>query len=260
VNHAGQNAGHDPFSAPFLGVLGGMGPMAGAAFMARLTALTDAGSDQEHIPTILWSDPRVPDRPSGYLGTGVDPLPWMQHGVAQLERMGARAIAIPCNTAHLWYEQLAAATGATVLHIVRAVVKDLKRKGVQGGRIGLLGTAVTLQLELYQRELRAQGYDYVLLDADQHLRYCAESIRLVKLNRPLDAFEPAVECIGLLTQRGADAIVLGCTELPLALPHVARAQFDRVISDSIDALAADAIEWYQTQALHSARGASTTVR
>ena len=66
MNQAGQEAGHDsgrdPFSAPFLGVLGGMGPMAGAAFMARLTALTEASSDQEHIPAILWSDPRVPDR------------------------------------------------------------------------------------------------------------------------------------------------------------------------------------------------------
>lgn len=251
MNHAGQGAGHDagrdPFSAPFLGVLGGMGPMAGAAFMARLTALTEASSDQEHIPAILWSDPRVPDRPSGYLGTGTDPLPWMQHGVAQLERMGARAIAIPCNTAHLWYEQLAAATSANVLHIVRAVVDDLKRKGVHGGRIGLLGTAVTLQLELYQRELRAQGYDYVLLEADELLRYCAESIRLVKFNRPLDAYGPAVECIGLLKQRGADAIVLGCTELPLALPHAVRAELDTVISDSIDALAAAAIDWYKTQ-------------
>jgi aspartate racemase len=229
-----------------------MGPMAGAAFMARLTALTEASCDQEHIPAILWSDPRVPDRPSGYLGTGADPLPWLQHGVAQLERMGARAIAIPCNTAHLWYEQMAAATGATVLHIVRAVVKDLRRKGVHGGRIGLLGTAVTLQLELYQRELRAQGYDYVLLEADQLLRYCAESIRLVKFNRPLDAYEPAVECISLLKQRGADAIVLGCTELPLALPHAARAELDMVISDSIDALAADAIEWYRAQVPHPA--------
>ncbi|NGM87839.1 aspartate/glutamate racemase family protein [Parapusillimonas sp. SGNA-6] len=237
-----------------------MGPMAGAAFMARLTALTEARCDQEHIPAILWSDPRVPDRPSGYLGTGVDPLPWMQHGVAQLERMGARAIAIPCNTAHLWYDQLAAATGATVLHIVRAVVKDLKRKGVQGGRIGLLGTAVTLQLELYQRELRAQGYDYVLLEADQHLRYCAESIRLVKFNRLQDACQPAVECIGLLKQQGADAVVLGCTELPLALPHVARAGFDMVISDSIDALAADAIEWYRTQVSRPMHGSSATVR
>ena len=111
----------------------------------------------------------------------------------------------------------------------------------------MLGTAVTLQLELYQRELRAQGYDYVLLEADELLRYCAESIRLVKFNRPLDAYGPAAECIGLLKQRGADAIVLGCTELPLALPHAVRSELDTVISDSIDALAAAAIDWYKTQ-------------
>lgn len=235
----------DQFGGRFLGVLGGMGPMAGAAFMTRLTALTPARAEQDHVPAILWSDPRIPDRPGGYLGEGPDPLPWMAYGVRQLARAGAQAIAIPCNTAHLWYEQLAAAAPVHMLHIVQAVVDDLKRNGVERGRIGLLATAVTLKLGLYQARLEVAGYECVLLGEDDAAAYCANAIALVKANRLDDAFAPARRCIELLRALGVDAVVLGCTELPLAVPHAKRAELGVAISDSIDALALSAINWHR---------------
>ena len=68
-------------------------------------------------------------------------------------------IAIPCNTAHLWYDQITAATRLPVLHIIEAVIDDLRRLGLPKGRIGLMGTAATLKLGLYQRHLEAQGYE-----------------------------------------------------------------------------------------------------
>ncbi|SHI07257.1 aspartate/glutamate racemase family protein [Pollutimonas bauzanensis] len=234
------------FDGRFLGVLGGMGPMAGAAFMARLTALTPAGTEQQHIPAILWSDPRVPDRPAGYMKQGADPFPWMAHGLGQLERLGAKAIAIPCNTAHLWYEELAAAAGVRLLHIVQAVIADLRRHGIDRGRIGLMGTAVTLKLGLYQQALREQGYDCITPADDELERFCTPSILHVKANRIDQAYAPAVDCARLLQDRGADAIVFGCTELPLAVPHALRAQLGVTISDSIDALALAAIDWHQS--------------
>ncbi|HUG59054.1 MAG TPA: amino acid racemase [Candidimonas sp.] len=232
------------YSGKFLGVLGGMGPMAGAAFMARLTALTQAESEQQHIPAILWSDPRVPDRPSGYLGNGPDPLPWMQNGLRHLEQAGAQAIVVPCNTAHLWYEQFAATVSVPVLHIVQAVIDDLRRNGIHRGRIGLLGTAVTLKLELYQRMLQANGYECVTLTDDELASHCTTAILQVKANRLADAYSPAQRCIDLLGQQGVDAIVLGCTELPLAVPHEVRQSLGVVITDSIDALALAAIDWH----------------
>src|SRR5690606_7615274 len=181
------------FAGRFLGVLGGMGPMASAVFMVRLTALTDAACDQHHMPAMLWSDPRIPDRPAGHAGTGADPFPWMLNGIRHMERAGAGAIAIPCNTAHLWYDKLASSTSLAVLHIVRSVAADLRRNGIMHGRIGLLGTAATLDSGLYQRELEAQGYDCALLQSDL-LHCCAEAIRLVKLNQTEAALEPAVQC------------------------------------------------------------------
>jgi len=231
-------------SGRLLGVLGGMGPMASAAFMVRLTALASVESEQQHVPAILWSDPRVPDRPSGYLGNGPDPLPWMQNGLMHLVHAGAQAIVVPCNTAHLWYEQMAASISIPILHIVQAVIDDLRRNGIKQGRIGLLGTAVTLRLALYQRMLEANGYKCVMLADDDLASYCTTAILQVKANRLAEAYTPARRCIDLLRHRRVDAIVLGCTELPLAVPHEIRPDLGVVITDSIDALALAAIDWH----------------
>ena len=140
----------------YLGVLGGMGPMAGAAFALRLAALTPADVDQQHIPTLLRNDPRIPDRSSAYMAGGEEsPLHGRRRALPGTR--GRAAIAIPCNTAHLWYDQIAAATRLPVLHIIEAVIDDLRRLGLPKGRIGLMGTAATLKLGLYQRHLEAQG-------------------------------------------------------------------------------------------------------
>lgn len=233
------------FEGRFLGVLGGMGPMASAAFMARLTALKHVSNEQEHVPALLWSDPRVPGRPEGYAKRGPDPLPWMINGLRRLEQAGAKAMVIPCNTAHLWYDDMVAAIGVPVLHIVDAVVADLRRQGVTKGPVGVMATETTLKLRLYQRQLEALGYDCLVLDADLHAKYCANPIALVKENRFEQALGPVVDGVNVLKSQGAEAVVLACTELPLALPLAQRADLGVVVSDSIDALALAAIDWYE---------------
>jgi aspartate racemase len=225
-----------------LGILGGMGPLAGAAFATRLVALTPAERDQDHVPALLCNDPRIPDRSSARLGQGEDPLEAMVAGLQLLERAGARLVAIPCNTAHLWHEQLAARTRVPLLHIVEAVCEDLARLGAEGP-VGLMGTPATLQLGLYQQPLRSRGYE-VLVPDEAGRAQCVDAIAAVKGNRPEEAFAPAAECIRALIARGARAVVLGCTELPLAVPHDRRAEFDAVLTDSIDALARAALQRY----------------
>src|SRR5689334_16822743 len=129
-----------------LGVLGGMGPLASAQFMLRLTLLTPAASDQAHTPAVLWSDPRVPDRIAGRAGTGPDPLPWFLRGIAGLRQAGCGAVAIPCNTAHAWHREMAAQGGLPILHIVDAAASDLDTLDLGSRRIGVMGTVPTLQL------------------------------------------------------------------------------------------------------------------
>jgi aspartate racemase len=234
----------DRFAAKLLGVLGGMGPMAGAVFMERLTAMTEVQYDQQHIPAVLWSDPRVPDRTEAKLHGGEDPLPWLLNGIQQLERAGARAIAIPCNSAHMWYDQMASATRLPILHIVKVTIDDLQNRGVRQGKIGVMATDGTLKTAMYQQELESRGFTCVVPTDEEIAKYCSTSIALVKANKIAESYDPAVECIRRLQQRGAVALVLGCTELPLALPHKRRRELGLQMADSIDGLAAAAIRWY----------------
>jgi aspartate racemase len=226
-----------------LGVLGGMGPLASAHFMLRLTQLTPASRDQEHIPTILWSDPRVPDRPAAWEGTGADPLPWLLRGISGLTQAGCGAIAIPCNTAHGWFEPMAEAAGVPILHIVDAAATDLRRIGVTRGTIGLMATATTLAMRLYQQRLAASGWDIIEPEPAQMDRLVTPAIALVKVNRLAEAYQPLAEVVNSLAGRGAAAVVLGCTEIPLGIQAGPADALRVPVVDTIDALARAAIAW-----------------
>jgi aspartate racemase len=228
---------------PCLGVLGGMGPLAGAACAQRIVQLTDAARDQDHIFVILVNDPRVPDRSTAHMAGGESPLPAMLRGIHTLVNAGADCIVVPCNTAHLWFDQLQAACPKPILHIVDAVIHDLRRRAIPDGVIGVLGTPATLKLGLYQDRLASSGYQPIIPEPDEIQSLLVPAIAAVKGNRVDEAYPLVVQAIELLRQRGAQAIVLGCTELPLAVPHDRRPGLGIVLTDSIDALALQAIEW-----------------
>lgn len=224
-----------------LGVLGGMGPLAGATFMQRLTLLTPAERDQDHIPTILWSDPRVPDRTAARLSGGEDPLPALLRGIRGLEAAGSGAIAIPCNTAHGWFDAMQAATRLPILHIVEAAADELLRLGVTAGPIGLMATKGTLAMRLYQDRLETRGYQVLVPSAEEMDRIVMPAIDGVKANRVAAAYAPLAEMAIALAGRGARAVVLGCTEIPLGISAGPALPFP--VADTIDALARAAIAW-----------------
>jgi aspartate racemase len=226
-----------------LGVLGGMGPLASAQFMLRLTLLTPAGCDQEHIPAILWSDPRIPDRGAARAGTGPDPLPQLVRGLRGLEQAGCGAIVIPCNTAHGWFEGMQSATRLPILHIVKAAADDLRRQGVTTGAVGIMGTAATLAMRLYQTELEVAGWSTLLPSEDEMARLVTPAIAAVKANNVADAYAPLAEVVTSLRARGAQAVVLGCTEIPLGIQAGPWQALGLPLVDTIDALARAAIGW-----------------
>ena len=227
--------------AKILGVLGGMGPLASAQFMVRLTLLTQADRDQDHIPTVLWSDPRVPDRTAARLGSGPDPLPALLKGLRGLEAAGCGAVAIPCNTAHGWYPAMQAATGLPILHIVDAAAAELVRLGVTGKPVGIMGTAATLAMQLYQEGLGSRGWPCLIPDAADMADLVTPAIALVKANRVSEAYAPLAEAARRLVARGAQAVVLGCTEIPLGI--AAGPALPCPVADTIDALVRSAIGW-----------------
>jgi aspartate racemase len=223
-----------------LGVLGGMGPLASAEFMRRLTLLTRAERDQDHIPAVLWSDPRVPDRTAARHG-GADPLPALLRGISGLEAAGCGAIAIPCNTAHGWFDAMQARTRLPILHIVDAAADELARLGVRGGAIGVMGTAGTLAMRLYQDRLAERGYDCLIPPDTEMSALVTPGIAAVKANRVADGYAPLADAARNLAARGARAVVLGCTEIPLAIAAGPPLPF--AVADTLDSLARAAIRW-----------------
>lgn len=234
-------------AGPIVGVLGGMGPLAGAYFMQRLVALNPVALDQSHVPAILINDPRVPARQSTNYEGANDPYPWMLAGLKKLELCQAQFIVMPCNTAHYWYTDLAAQTHLPWCHIAQAVIMQLQQKKIgMNGKIGLLATQTTLNLQFYQHALTQAGYQVQLLDPIQIQQFCTMAIDQVKSNH-LDQAQQTLKPALALLQNQVDALVLACTELPLAFPLTERLQYGVPVIDSVDALALAAIHWHQQQ-------------
>jgi aspartate racemase len=225
----------------FLGVLGGMGPLASAQFMVRLTMLTPAERDQDHVPVVLWSDPRVPDRTRGRLDGGEDPLPWLLRGLRGLKAAGCGAVAIPCNTAHGWFDEMAA-EGLPILHIVDAAAAELRRV-VPAGKVGVMGTAGTLRMRLYQDRLERMGWQVIVPTDGDMERLVTPAIARVKAGRLADAYESLAAVVRALSGSGAQAVVLGCTEIPLGIQAGPWQELPVPLIDTIDALALAAIRW-----------------
>jgi len=214
-----------------LGVLGGMGPAASAEFYSRLTSQTPAVYDQDHLQVIIWSDPSVPDRSTSLL-LG-DDRPWakLEAGIVGLKTAGCSHIVIPCNTAHLWYDRMLS-LGVPITHIVDSVADQLKLLNVK--TIGILGTQGTIATGLYQNRLADQGWDCITPTEIELSKFVQPGINLVKAGNMTAAHDMFMPAIDHLISKGAEAIVLGCTEIPLAIREIVYKNIPLI--NSIDSL------------------------
>lgn len=229
-----------------LGVLGGMGPLATVDFLQKLIEETPAQRDQDHIPVIVYSVPQMPDRPPAITGGGVSPLPHMLDGIHALKRAGATGIAIACNTAHFWYDDLAAQGGVPILHIADAAC-DALAAGVT--HVGLLATDGTLAAGFYQKRLAALGKACLICGEEEQRTRVLPAIDLVKRNELARAHALALHGARHLLERGAQTIVVGCTELPLALDYKASSIAAQCV-DATRALARACVRWWHSGARH----------
>jgi len=225
-----------------LGILGGMGPAASAEFVTRLVAQTPATCDQEHIPFVLWNNPQVPDRSTSLRNEDDRPLPFLLQGVQVLKAVGCDLIVIPCNTAHFWYDEMIKLK-VPIVHIVDSVADALRDAGVDSGTIGVMGTQATVELGLYQYKLNKGGWNCIVPTKDEMDTLVQPAIDLIKAGRVLEAQLPIMKVVHSLIDRGAQAVVLGCTELPLAV------RIDKEngipLINSIDSLVKSAIKHFK---------------
>lgn len=226
-----------------LGVLGGMGPLATVDFLQKLIEETPAACDQDHISVIAYSVPQIPDRPAAITGDGASPLPQMLDGIHTLKRAGAHAVAIACNTAHYWYDDLVQQGGLPILHIADTACAALPQN-VQ--RVGLLATQGTLAAGFYQSRFRERRFDCVLSSDDEQRALVLPAIDGVKRNDLPAAHALAVKAARRLIERGAQVIVMGCTEIPLAIEHQT-SDVSAVCIDATRALARTCVAWWHAR-------------
>jgi aspartate racemase len=223
-----------------LGILGGMGPAATADFYTKLVAATPAAQDAEHLPVLIYGVPQIPDRTAALEGRGASPAPWLATGAQVLVRGGAQGIAIPCNTAHHWFDVVAASSGVPGLHIVDAVLAHLAAHAPHARRIGLLATRATLATGLYPRRAAAAGLTWCAPDAEVQAQCVSAAIAAVKAGE-LDAARPLLRrAAAALAAAGCEALVAACTEVPLVLTA---ADCPMPLVDSSAALAAWCVRW-----------------
>lgn len=196
-----------------LGVIGGSGPLATAYFYELLCRMTDAEHDQEHIDLVIIGKSSVPDRTDYILGNSTEsPLPHYIEAGKSLERMGMDLIAIPCITAHYFYRELSENIGIPIIHIVRETVRYLKDRKIKNA--GVMATEGTIKSNLFQKELYENGI-HPVVPSQKGQEYVSEMIyKSVKAGRPvnMELFSSVKE---ELLNKGADTIILGCTELSL---------------------------------------------
>ncbi len=199
-----------------IGVLGGMGPAATALFFQKLLELTPAKSDQDHIPIIIYNQPKIPDRTQAILGRGESPLPALKAGVAVLQNAGADFICIPCNTAHYYFEELSRHAAVPIINLIETVVEhSLTIPRLR--RIGLLATRGTIQARVYHKAFSPHNID-VLTPEDWELHDLQSIIgRLKGGDKNFYAIQKMAEA---LAARNIQALVLGCTELSLIAAHL----------------------------------------
>ncbi len=220
-----------------IGIIGGMGPEATLDLFGKLIRHTDASCDAEHIRVYIDCHTGIPDRTRAILKGGESPVPYIVESAEKLAAMGADFLLLPCNTSHYYYDEISARSPVPVVNMIRTAAEALKAEGVT--RVGILATDGTLRSDVYQRELAACGVDSVCPEGEEQRAVMRLIYEGIKANAPTFDTTPVERVLTQLRQQGAQRIVLGCTELPVAFARYGIDTADTV--DATDILARTAV-------------------
>lgn len=200
-----------------IGIVGGMGPAATADLMKKITDMTDADCDQDHIHLLIDSDINIPDRTAAILHGGEDPVPELLAAAKRLESIGADFLIMPCNTAHWFIPALESEVGIPFLNMPVETARLLKTMNVETAAV--LATDGTVQSGLYEEALLAEGISAIYPDVEQQKTVMSLIYDYIKrgiLDPELLPKEEIAAVCSDLRIRGAEAVLLACTELPVA--------------------------------------------
>jgi len=215
-----------------IGILGGMGTQAGLDFCNKLAVLNRGKIDQEYPLFILYNKSNIPGRPES-IGSQTKNLSnkstnktsrakynkvlkSLLKGCKLLEKNKCKFIVIPCNTAHYWFDDLQNKINIPIINMPKEVFKFTKKKCKKNSKVGLLATEGTLKTGVYKKFFEK---DYQLIEPSQKIQKLSvnKAIKLVKMGNVKAAAKAIKPAIDSLIKMKCKKIILGCTELPIAI-------------------------------------------
>jgi len=198
-----------------IGILGGMGTQAGLDFCSKLAKLNRGKADQKYPLFVLYNKSNIPDRKQN-LKKYNKVLKSLVEGCKFLQKSKCKFISIPCNTAHYWYKDLRKKINIPILNMPEIVYLNAKNNLKKNSKIGLLATEATIKTGVYSHYFNKK---FLLISPNTTLqqRSVNKSIKLVKMGKTKEAERAIKPAVNYLIKRKCKKIILGCTELPIAI-------------------------------------------
>jgi aspartate racemase len=206
---------------PFkIGIVGGVGPAATVDFLDKIVRNTPARRDQEHFKVVVEQNPQIPDRTAHLLKGGTDPTIALYAACKRLEADGASIVAIPCNTAHAFVGRIQPFLSIPIVNMLQETAETIRKKHGECSKVGLLATSGTVESRVYHDVAVPAGFELIVPDAENQERVmnAIYGPRGAKAGfTEGECYDDLLAALASLARRGADVIILGCTELPLLL-------------------------------------------
>lgn len=219
-----------------VGIIGGMGPGATALLFQKIIDHTDAKTDAEHIHIVIDNRPSIPDRTSAIIKGENTPAGYIVESGKKLIEYGAEILAIPCNTSHYFYSYIQNQLDIPIIHMLEETAKVCKECGFS--KVGVLATTGTKNTKIYDKALEKVDIEAVYPDDDDQKLLMSIIYDYVKAGKNADS-NLYKEAIHKMVYQGAEAFILGCTELPMVFND---GDFGMKFIDSLDILAKKTVE------------------
>lgn len=200
-----------------VGVLGGLGPEATLDFFAKVLAATRAKTDQEGLRLLIDNNPGVPNRNEAVAKTGPSPAPHLAEMARGLERAGADFLVMVCNAAHAFGKDIEAAVNIPFVSLIEETVRATLHSVPNLTRVGVLGSSGCLDSLLYPHAFAPHGVDVLVPEGEARERFMTLLYRIKAGDKGEEVRSGVRALAEELIQEGADALVAGCTEVPLVL-------------------------------------------
>ena len=198
-----------------IGILGGMGTQAGLDFCNKLAKINRGKLDQQYPLFILYNKSDTPKRPEN-LKKYFNVLNALVKGCKMLQKNKCKFIVMPCNTAHYWYDDIQKKINIPILSMPKEVFLNTKKTCKKNSKIGLLSTEATLATRVYHKFF---DKDFQLVSPINSLQRSSvnKSIKYVKMGKIKEAEKAIRPAVNYLMKIKCKKIILGCTELPIAI-------------------------------------------